>query len=201
VWDLLQGPAVDVAPRLLGSTVISDIGGERVAARIVEVEAYAGEGQDPASHAHRGQTRRNASMFAGPGTAYIYFTYGMHWCLNVAVGPVGEGSAVLLRAAAVVDGTDAARARRRSPSGTVPSDRDLARGPARLCQALGVTRAEDGLDLLDAASPLRLVRGAPVTAGVARGPRVGVREAADRPWRWWVQDVAEVSAYRGAKRR
>ena len=197
----LSRPAPDVAPRLLGSVVTSEVDGERVAARIVEVEAYAGEGQDPASHAHRGRTARNASMFAAPGTAYVYFTYGMHWCLNVAVGPVGDGSAVLLRAAVVLDGLPTARRRRTSATGTVPPDRDLARGPARLCQALGVTREQDGLDLLDDTSPVRLTLADTAPARVVSGPRVGVRHAATRPWRWWLEDVPEVSAYRGVKRR
>jgi DNA-3-methyladenine glycosylase len=179
--------------------VISDIGGEHVSARVVEVEAYAGEGTDPASHAHRGRTARNASMFERAGTAYVYFTYGMHWCLNVAVGPAGEGSAVLLRAAAIVDGVAVARRRRTAASGRTPADRDLARGPARLCQALGVTGAQDGLDMLDPTSPLRLVLAdEPVAAGdMARGPRVGIRQAADRPWRFWLDSRPEVSAYRG----
>lgn len=197
----LHGAVDHVAPRLLGAALTSDLDRARVSARIVEVEAYAGEGQDPASHAHRGRTPRNASMFERAGTAYVYFTYGMHWCLNVAVGPVGEGSAVLLRAAVVVDGLATARRRRTSATGTVPLDRDLARGPARLCQALGVTREQDGLDLLDDSSPLRLSLPEAGPAGVANGPRVGVRDAASRPWRWWLEDVPEVSAYRGVKRR
>ena len=189
----------EVAPRLLGATLTSHIGLERVVVRVVEVEAYAGEGADPASHAHRGPTARNASMFDRPGTAYVYFTYGMHWCLNVAVGPEGEGAAVLLRAAAIVDGVPVARRRRTPASGRTPSDRDLARGPARLCQALGVTGAQDGLDLLDPSSALHLAladdpRG---PDEVAQGPRVGVRHAAERPWRFWLDGRPEVSAYRG----
>jgi DNA-3-methyladenine glycosylase len=138
-------------------------------------------------------------MFQRAGTAYVYFTYGMHWCLNVAAGPAGEGSAVLLRAAAIVDGVAVARRRRTPTSGRTPPDRDLARGPARLCQALGVTGAQDGLDLFDPSSPLRLVLAPePAAAGdVAQGPRVGVRQAADRPWRFWLDGCDAVSAYRG----
>jgi DNA-3-methyladenine glycosylase len=198
--SLLAGPVVTVAPLLLGGSVLSDVYGERVAARIVEVEAYAGQGQDPASYAHRGWTPGSARMFGPPGIAFVRYLYGMHWCLNVAVGPAGEGSAVLLRAAAIVDGVSVARRRRTAPSGRTPGDRDLARGPARLCQALGVTGAQDGLDLLDPTSPLRLsVADQPVVPGqVARGPRVGVRHAADRPWRFWLDGRPEVSAYRGA---
>jgi DNA-3-methyladenine glycosylase len=174
-----------------------------VAVCIVEVEAYAGVQEDPASHAHRGLTRRNATMFGEPGHSYVYFTYGMHWCLNVTTGPVGSASAVLLRAGRVVEGVDAAR-RRRASVRRDARDRDLARGPARLCSALGVSGEHDGLDLLDAASPLRLLpaRGAAPSA-VATGPRVGVSSAGERPWRFWLPDAPEVSAYRagGSRRR
>jgi DNA-3-methyladenine glycosylase len=199
VQDVLLRSAEQVAPRLLGASVTSELRGDVVVVRVVEVEAYAGEGADPASHAHRGRTARNASMFERAGTAYVYFTYGMHWCLNVAVGPAGEGSAVLLRAAAIVEGVTVARQRRTAASGRTPADRDLARGPARLCQALGVTGAQDGLDLLDPGSPLRLVVAAEPASpdAVAHGPRVGVRQAADRPWRFWLHSRPEVSAYRG----
>ena len=127
--DLLAGPVLDVAPRLLGSVLRH---GE-VACRITEVEAYDGA-RDPGSHAYRGQTARNAVMFGPPGHLYVYFTYGMHYCCNVVCGPPGSASAVLLRAGEVVDGLDLARSRR-TPA---RSDRDLARGPANLCQTLGI---------------------------------------------------------------
>jgi DNA-3-methyladenine glycosylase len=199
VHDVLLRPAEQAAPRLLGASVTSELHGDVVVVRVVEVEAYAGEGADPASHAHRGRTARNASMFERAGTAYVYFTYGMHWCLNVAVGPAGEGSAVLLRAAAIVDGVTTARRRRTAASGRTPADRDLARGPARLCQVLDVTGEQDGIDLLDPSSPLRLVVADEQVSpdAVAQGPRVGVRQAADRPWRFWLDGRPEVSAYRG----
>ena len=124
--------------------LISEVGGERVAVRLTEVEAYAGEGEDPGSHAFRGLTPRNATMFAEPGLAYIYFTYGMHWCTNIVTGPEGQASAVLLRAGEVVEGVEVARDRRPSAR----SDRDLARGPARLSVALRLTGDHDGSDLL-----------------------------------------------------
>jgi DNA-3-methyladenine glycosylase len=192
----LDRPAVQAAPGLLGALVTSRLDGLVVVARIVEVEAYGGA-DDPASHAYRGRTTRNSSMFGEPGTAYVYFTYGMHWCLNVAVGPVGEGAAVLLRAAEVLDGVDVATARR-SDGGRGPRHVDLARGPARLCRALGVTGAQDGLDLL-ASDALRLELPTEPVAGYRTGPRVGVSSAADRPWRFWLPDEPCVSAYRGAR--
>ncbi|GIF70468.1 putative 3-methyladenine DNA glycosylase [Asanoa ishikariensis] len=165
-----------------------------VTVRLTEVEAYAGTGEDPASHAHRGRTNRNAVMFGPAGFSYVYFTYGMHWCMNVVTGPPGLASAVLLRAGEVVSGLDAARARRTA----VRRDVDLARGPARLCSALGIGRSAYGLDLFDPASPVRLARGPKrvPTAAIAAGPRVGVTGAHDLEWRFWIADDPTVSTYR-----
>ncbi len=199
--QVLAASAVEAAPWLLGALVTSALDAETVTVRIVEVEAYAGLGQDPASHAHRGPTPRNAAMFGPAGHAYVYFTYGMHWCLNVVTGPSGEGSAVLLRAGEVVDGHDVARRRRSTSGRRVPADRDLARGPARLTEALAVTAAHDGLDLLRPDGILRLSLPTTTLARVATGPRVGVRQAADRPWRFWLPDEPTVSAYRAGGRR
>ncbi|MFD0823650.1 DNA-3-methyladenine glycosylase, partial [Micromonospora zhanjiangensis] len=137
---LLAGPVETAARGLLGCRLTA--GG--VTVRLTEVEAYAGSGGDPASHAYRGRTRRNAVMFGPAGHAYLYFTYGMHWCLNVVTGPDGEASAVLLRAGEVVDGLDIARSRRPA----VRRDVDLARGPARLCSTLGLDGAAYGAWLL-----------------------------------------------------
>lgn len=186
--DLLDGPVEQVAPRLLGAQ-LEHAG---VTLRLTEVEAYAGP-LDPGSHAYRGRTRRNAVMFGPPARLYCYFTYGMHVCCNVVVGSEGDPSAVLLRAGEVVAGVETARERRPGAS-----DRDLARGPARLCRALGLTLDHDGADLL--AGSVRLRPGAPV-AQVATGPRVGLRGAPDRPWRFWVPGERSVSAYRPAKPR
>lgn len=183
-WPDLLGPAEDVAPRLLGAVVRR---GE-VALRVTEVEAYAGD-RDPGSHAFRGQTRRNAVMFGPPGHLYCYFTYGMHVCANVVVGPPGEASAVLLRAGAVVTGMDVVRDRRPG----VP-DRDLARGPARLCRALGIALTHDGGDL--ATGEVRLEIPARQTTSYASGPRTGLRLAPDRPWRFWLPEEPTVSPYR-----
>ena len=182
----LSGSVLDVAPRLLGAVLRHGA----VAVRLTEVEAYDGP-DDPGSHAYRGRTARNAVMFGPPGHLYVYFTYGMHHCCNVVVGAQGSPSAVLLRAGEVVDGVETARARR---SGS--SDRDLARGPGRLCQALGIALEHNGTNL--SGPPLELVAGEP-PPDVQTGPRVGLRRAADRPWRYWVAGERSVSAYRPAK--
>ena len=188
-WPELTGPVLEVAPRLLGGVVRH---GE-VAVRLTEVEAYDGAG-DPGSHAHRGETPRNRVMFGPPGFLYVYFTYGMHHCANVVCGPEGRAAAVLLRAGEVVDGLD--RARERRPGS---SHRDLARGPARLCRALGLDLTHDGADL--AGGPVRLELPATPVTEVSTGPRVGLRLAPDRPWRFWLTGEPTVSAYRPAKPR
>ena len=187
----LTGPVDEVAPALLGCHLVA--GG--VTVRLTEVEAYSGEGSDLASHAHRGRTARNSVMFERAGLLYVYFTYGMHWCMNVVTGPEGHASAVLLRAGEVVAGHDSARERR---PGT--RDRDLCRGPARLTKALGIDGALLGADLLDPASPVRLLPGGH-DGVVAVGPRVGVASAAETHWRFWLEGDPTVSAYRPAVRR
>lgn len=182
---LLRGSSLEVAPRLLGAVLRH---GE-VAVRLTEVEAYAGP-DDPGSHAYRGRTRRNAVMFGPAGRLYCYFTYGMHVCANVVVGDEGDPGAVLVRAGEVVSGLEVARSRRPGSS-----DRDLARGPARLCRALGITLAHDGVDL--ASGAVRLEPGERV-GDVTTGPRVGLRKAPDRPWRFWETGAETVSTYRPA---
>ncbi len=189
--ERLAGDPIDVAPRLLNLLLVH---GERVA-RIVEVEAYRGA-HDPASHAYRGRTRRNATMFGPPGHLYVYFTYGMHWCANVVCSPEGVAGAVLLRAGAPVAGVEAMWAVR--PAARKPSD--LMSGPAKLCQALGVTGAHDGVDLLADDQGIQLRGDAvdpPSTPGV--GPRIGLSAAAEQPWRWWVVDDPNVSVIRPAR--
>ncbi|MEU9509668.1 DNA-3-methyladenine glycosylase [Micromonospora sp. NPDC048170] len=187
--DLLAGPVVPAARGLLGCRLTAG----DVTVRITEVEAYAGTAGDPASHAHRGRTPRNAVMFGPAGHAYVYFTYGMHWCMNVVTGSDGEASAVLLRAGEVVDGVEAARARRPA----VRRDVDLARGPARLCAALGVDKSVYGRWLLgDGPVRLRPVDVPVPEHAVAAGPRVGVTGAHDVPWRFWIAGDPTVSAYR-----
>jgi DNA-3-methyladenine glycosylase len=187
--DLLGGPVVAAARGLLGCLLTA--GG--VTVRLTEVEAYGGLGADPASHAHRGRTSRNAVMFGPPGYLYVYFTYGMHWCANVVCGPDGEASAVLLRAGAVVDGTDLARKRRAAARG----DRELARGPARLCTALGIDGTANGAYLLGRTGQVTLRLPVTVPAAVVQsGPRVGVAGGHDTPWRFWLAGEPSVTAYR-----
>ncbi len=193
----LAGPAEEVAPTLLGAVLSHRAADGLVSVRITEVEAYGGIDADPASHAHRGRTPRNEVMFAAPGTLYVYFVYGMHWCANVVCGPTGEASAVLLRAGEVVDGVRLARARRP----TARRDSDLARGPANLAAALGITGLVSGADLVARGSSLRLsMPDSPTSAPVGvvdAGPRVGISKATDRPWRWWLNGDPTVSRYRG----
>ena len=154
--EFFAGPSLQVAPRLLGCVLEHETPGGLVAVQLTEVEAYEGSA-DPASHSYRGRTASNGVMFGPPGHAYVYFTYGMHFCVNVVCLPEGTSSAVLLRAGRIIEGASLAAARRLAgrPAGRVP-DRDLARGPARLCQALGIDRAQNGADVCSPASPLRI---------------------------------------------
>lgn len=193
VRDRWRRPSPELAPWLLGwvLTHVSDEG--TVAVALTEAEAYDGEA-DPASHAFRGLTRRNAVMFGPAGRLYVYFSYGMHWCANVVCGPEGQASAVLLRSGRVVEGVDLARRRR----GERVPDRALARGPACLTQALGIDGSCDGADLL-VGDQFALEPGGP-DPQVSKGPRVGISAAADVPWRFWVPDDETVSAYRRSPR-
>ena len=163
----------DVAPDLIGVTLLVDgVGGP-----IVEVEAY--DHEDPAAHGYGGRTERNASMFGPPGHAYVYRSYGVHWCLNLVCQEEGSASAVLIRALEPVKGLDVMRERR-----GLDDDRLLCAGPGRLCQALGISRAHDGLDLSD--PPFELVtRGS--TPEIAVGPRIGITKAVERPWRYGLE--------------
>jgi DNA-3-methyladenine glycosylase len=255
--QFFAGSSVEVAPLLLGCVLAHRTAAGLVAVLLTEVEAYAGAA-DPASHAFRGRTARNAVMFGPPGHAYVYFTYGMHFCVNLVCRPAGEASAVLLRAGRVIDGVGLAASRRgrRAPAGAGPArpasaplpaaeaaavpgadaravpgsaaadvpgaeaaavpgteaaavpglvpvlsaaaQRDLARGPARLCQALGIDRTLAGADVCGPASPLRISAARPPVdpARIRRGPRVGVSSAADVAWRFWIADEPAVSPYR-----
>jgi DNA-3-methyladenine glycosylase len=195
-------PVTTVAAALLGCVLVHDVADGLVAAEIVEVEAYRGE-SDPASHAFRGRTARNAVMFGEPGHAYVYFTYGMHYCVNLVCQPPGEPSAVLLRAGRVVEGIELAAARRSGRGAEPVSARwheQLASGPARLCQALGIGRGQNGADVCDPAGPLRICAPAGFRGlaadRIAVGPRVGVSTAREVPWRFWIAGDRAVSAYR-----
>ena len=240
--DFFARTSVLVAPDLLGCVLEHETPDGLVAVELTEVEAYAGQ-TDPASHAYRGKTARNAVMFGPPGHAYVYFTYGMHFCVNLVCLGDDSASAVLLRAGRVIEGEELARARRsgRKPPadpgdppadpGDPPADpgdphgdpghpgvpdtpvarplaaRDLARGPARLCQALDIDRSLDGADVCAAGSPLRVRSGRlwPRTTDrseelkeISSGPRVGVSRAAEVPWRFWITGEPTVSVYRPA---
>jgi DNA-3-methyladenine glycosylase len=186
----LAGAVELVAPTILGATLAH--GG--VTVRITEVEAYAGD-RDPASHAYRGRTPRSAVMFGPPGHLYVYFSYGMHHAANIVCGADGTASGVLVRSGEVVEGLDLARSRR----GPRVRDRDLARGPGRLTQALGLTLADGGADVFGD-GPVRLVLDVDPVTEVATGPRVGVSRAADVPWRFWVRDDPYVSSYQRSPR-
>jgi DNA-3-methyladenine glycosylase len=243
--EFFAAPALEVAPRLLGCVLEHETSAGLVALALTEVEAYEGLA-DPASHAYRGRTGRNAVMFGPPGHAYVYFTYGMHFCVNLVCRPEGTASAVLLRAGRIIEGIPLAAVRRAAgrngarhraggqersdgperpaglgragdaggsggpgrPAGpgapgviSPAAERELARGPARLCQALGIDRGLDGADVCDPGSPLRIRpaleagSGRPVP-GISRGPRVGISAAADRPWRFWLTGDPTVSLYR-----
>ena len=212
--DFFARPSVEVAPDLLGCVLEHETADGLAAVELTEVEAYAGR-SDPASHAYRGKTARNAVMFGPPGHAYVYFTYGMHFCVNVVcLGEEGSASAVLLRAGRVIAGEELARARRTRGT-TAIAPRDLARGPARLCQALAIDRSQNGADMVSAGSPLRMLSGAgnparsavlgpgdgtPIPPATPRrivtGPRVGVSSAAEIPWRFWYDGDPTVSIYR-----
>lgn len=187
-------PVLSVAPDLLGRTLVRRTDEGTITLRITEVEAYDGEG-DPGSHAFRGRTARNASMFGPPGHAYVYFIYGMWFSLNVVCGPEGRASGVLLRAGEITEGAELARKRRISAR----NDKELAKGPARLATALDITRALDGTDLCGGPdSPLSLHTGDPVPPDlVSSGPRTGVGgDGAHHPWRFWRADDPTVSPYR-----
>jgi len=237
--EFFDRPSTEVAPDLLGCVLWHDTPEGLVAVRLVEVEAYQGA-NDPASHAYRGQTARNTVMFGPPGHVYVYFTYGMHFCANLVCQPAGQAEAVLLRAGEVVAGSELAARRRAGENGLAagaraagngretsegrePSDGqrsnsrtpraiDLARGPARLCQALDIDRRLDGADVCEPGSPMGIgpARSADWTAAdsaaagpavISTGPRVGISQAADRPWRYWLAGDGHVSLYRPLKPR
>ncbi|HRN30433.1 MAG TPA: DNA-3-methyladenine glycosylase, partial [Terrimesophilobacter sp.] len=187
----------EVAPLLLGGILIVESPEGSVSVRLTEVEAYHGP-VDPGSHAYRGRTERNKVMFGEPGHLYTYFTYGMHTCANIVCSPADVGSGVLLRAGEVIDGLELARSRRI----TSRTDADLARGPARLVVATGITLADGGADVVSG-SRVRLELGAPV-ATFAQGPRTGVAGPGgtdEFPWRFWIPGDPTVSPYKAAAKR
>jgi DNA-3-methyladenine glycosylase len=191
----MEGSPVVVAPWLLNKVLAR---GDR-AGRIVEVEAYHGA-NDAASHAYRGLTPRTAIMFGPPGFLYVYFTYGMHWCANVICGPEGQAAGVLIRALDPIAGVEQMKEARPAAR----SERDLCNGPAKLCQALGITGADNGADLLaarshagstsEAGGPVRLLDdGTPPPRRPGRGTRIGIKVATEKRWRFWVPGNPSVS--------
>jgi len=182
--------ALEIAPELLNKLLVRTDGGPRLAARIVEVEAYRGA-DDPGSHSYRRRTPRNATMFGPPGHLYVYFSYGNHWCMNVVAGPGLQPHAVLLRAAAPLAGVDTMRERRVAAR----RDRDLCSGPGRLGQAFGVNRTHDGLDLVrggirildDGVAP-------PTRPGVSARIGLAAGKGEAQPWRFYVEDDENVSS-------
>ncbi|GAB3031359.1 DNA-3-methyladenine glycosylase [Parafrigoribacterium mesophilum] len=194
----LLGRSLDVAPLLLGSVLTCTTEEGSVSLRITEIEAYHGS-DDPGSHAFRGKTKRNAVMFGEPGHLYTYFTYGMHTCANVVCSPEGTASGLLLRGGEIIDGLELARSRRL----TAKRDADLARGPARLTVALGITLADGGADLATSHIRLDLCGG---SLPFATGPRTGLSGPGggdDFPWRYWLPGEPSVSPYKrhSAKKR
>jgi DNA-3-methyladenine glycosylase len=181
--------AEEVAPDLLGCVLSRTTPEGVVSIRLTEVEAYAGP-RDPASHAYRGPTKRNEVMFGPPGHAYVYFTYGMHFCVNIVCMGEGTAAAVLLRAGEIIEGRPLAEARRPRSK-----PRDLARGPARLCEALAIDRSLTGVDVCSA-GPLSVSAGSSPLPDVRTGPRTGVSTAKDVPWRFWIDGDPSVSPYR-----
>ena len=201
VAEVLARDSLQAAPALLGAIVTTTSPERTVSVRLTEVEAYRGEA-DPGSHAFRGRTARNASMFEAGGIIYVYFTYGMHHCVNVVTGPEGLSRAVLMRGGEVVAGVELAR--RRRPAAR--NDRDLARGPARLCAALGLDRSDDGTALGGPGSCVSLALPEPglnpEAARIRTGPRTGVAgpggDGEAYPWRFWLEDEPTVSPYKPA---
>ncbi|WEH42548.1 DNA-3-methyladenine glycosylase [Streptomyces sp. NBC_01218] len=192
--DFFDRDVLDVAPDLLGRTLVRRTDEGPIEVRLTEVEAYAGE-IDPGSHAFRGRTARNGVMFGPPGHAYVYFTYGMWHCLNLVCGPEGRASGVLLRAGEVRVGAELARPHRLSAR----NDRELAKGPARLATALSIDRALDGSDVVAGPpEPMSVLYGTPPPRDQVRsGPRTGVGgDGAHQPWRFWIDGDATVSPYR-----
>ncbi len=183
--QILLAPAEEVAPRLLGCYLIRELEGQTMAAKIVETEAYAQD--DVASHSYRGQTPRTRVMFGPPGHLYVYFTYGMHYCCNIVTGREGHGAAVLLRALEPLEGEETMSQNRHGLSG-----QQLTNGPAKLCQAFGIDKTQNGHDLHQ--PPLQLIVQPPLLqTDIVQSTRVGISRGQDVPWRFYIRGNPYVS--------
>lgn len=184
-FDILNAPADEVAPRLLGCFLVRELGGHKVVGKIVETEAY--DQTDVASHSYKGETARTKVMFGPAGHLYVYFTYGMHYCCNVVVGPPGHGAAVLIRAIEPIEGELQMVENRNGIRGE-----QMTNGPAKLCYALGIDKAMNGHDLHE--SPLRLIMNDPVTQeDIVQTTRIGISQGQDVPWRFYIRNNKYVS--------
>jgi DNA-3-methyladenine glycosylase len=184
-FEVLRSDSVAVARRLLGSYLVRELDGQQLIVKIVETEAY--HQTDPASHSYKGRTPRTDVMFGPAGHVYVYFTYGMHYCMNVVTGERGEGSAVLIRAVEPLQGEELMRANRRGLAGV-----QITNGPAKLCQALKVDKAMNGHDLH--LTPLQLILQPAVPAtDIITTTRIGISKAKDEPWRFYLKDNPYVS--------
>ncbi|HEX3568486.1 MAG TPA: DNA-3-methyladenine glycosylase [Candidatus Saccharimonadales bacterium] len=184
--SFLSGDVLEVAPRLLGCELVRELDGHRLRGKIVEVEAY--DQSDPASHSFRGPSLRNQVMFGPPGFSYVYFTYGMHYCMNIVTGREGHASAVLIRAIEPLEGIEYMRENRHG----ISNDHQLTNGPAKLCQALGIDKQLNGHDLRQQPLHLTVNAAVPQTA-VVQTTRIGISKAADQPWRFYLRGNPFVS--------
>lgn len=193
-------PVLEVARELVGSVLVRQLeDGSVLAGRLVEVEAYLGDGSDPSAHSHAGPTKRNRSMFGPPGRLYAYRIYGLHTCVNVVCDPPGVGSAVLLRAVEPLLGTEQMRLHRGLD--LVARSDLIASGPGRLAQAFGFELADDGRSLMTAELSIRAPTPGQPTPMVGTGPRVGISKAVEQPYRFFARDDPWVSAWRPPKKK
>jgi len=184
-FDVLDGPAEHVAPQLLGCYLVRELRGKRLIGKIVETEAY--DQTDVASHSYRGETPRTKVMFGKAGHLYVYFTYGMHYCCNIVVGPPGHGAAVLIRAIEPLEGEAEMVANRNGITGA-----QVTNGPAKLCYALGIDKTMNGHDLH--VSPLRLIINEPLPEkDIVQTVRVGISQGKEVPWRFYIKNSKYVS--------
>jgi DNA-3-methyladenine glycosylase len=179
-FDILNGLASEVAPRLLGCYLVRELNGQKLVGKIVETEAY--DQSDVASHSYKGETPRTKVMFGQPGHLYVYFTYGMHYCCNIVVGPAGHGAAVLIRALEPVEGEEIMAVNRKGITG-----QQMTNGPAKLCYALGIDKTMNGHDLLR--PPLELIIRDPVSqTSIVQTTRIGISQGKDVPWRFYLKN-------------